>query len=123
MTCDKRTVSLFLWAAAFVAINGSNVLAQGFGPGGPPQSSKAGAPNDLTGYWVSVVVEDWRYRMLPPTKVKVPPPGIFGGGIGIPANPEALKVAMAWDPAKDEAAGEQCKSYGHPEPDARSWPA
>jgi hypothetical protein len=67
---------------------------------------------DVTGYWVSVVVEDWKYRMLPPTKVKAPPPGIFGGGIGVPVNPEALKVAMAWDPAKDESAGEQCRSYG-----------
>jgi hypothetical protein len=66
----------------------------------------------MTGYWVSVVVEDWKYRMLPPTKVKAPPPGIFGGGIGVPVNPAALQVAMAWDPAKDEAAGEQCRSYG-----------
>jgi hypothetical protein len=69
---------------------------------------------DLTGYWVSVVVEDWKYRMLPPSKLKLPPPGIFGGGIGVPANAEAIKVAMAWDPAKDEAAGEQCRSYGAP---------
>jgi hypothetical protein len=27
---------------------------------------------------------------------------------------EAKKVADTWDPAKDEAAGEQCKSYGAP---------
>jgi hypothetical protein len=27
-------------------------------------------------------------------------------------NPAGRKVADAWDPAKDEAAGEQCKSYG-----------
>jgi hypothetical protein len=112
MTGNGRTVGLLLWSAVFVAITCVNVMAQGFGPGGPPQSPKAGAPSDLTGYWVSVVVEDWRYRMLPPSKVKAPPPGIFGGGIGVPANAEALKVAMAWDPAKDEAAGEQCRSYG-----------
>ncbi len=30
----------------------------------------------------------------------------------IPLNAEGRKVANAWDPAKDEAAGEQCKSYG-----------
>lgn len=112
MTSNRGTVGLSLWAMAFVAITCVNVMAQGFGPGGPPQSPKAGAPSDLTGYWVSVVVEDWRYRMLPPSKVKMPAPGIFGGGIGVPANSEALKVAMAWDPAKDEAAGEQCRSYG-----------
>jgi hypothetical protein len=108
MICNKRRVGL----CAMVALTSVHVLAQGFGPGGPPPSPKAGAPVDVTGYWVSVVVEDWKYRMLPPTKVKVPPPGIFGGGIGVPVNPEALKVAMAWDPAKDEAAGEQCRSYG-----------
>ena len=28
--------------------------------------------------------------------------------------PEASKMADAWDPAKDEAAGEQCRSYGAP---------
>ncbi len=26
----------------------------------------------------------------------------------------AIKIADAWDPAKDEAAGDQCKSYGAP---------
>ncbi len=114
MTGNRRTVGLLLWATAFVAMTGVNVMGQGFGPGGPPQSPKAGAPSDLTGYWVSVVVEDWRYRMLPPTKVKPPAPGIFGGGIGVPVNPQGLKMALAWDPDKDEAAGEQCKSYGAP---------
>ena len=34
--------------------------------GGPPQTPKAMAPADLTGYWD--VVEDWRYRMLPPIR-------------------------------------------------------
>src|SRR5678815_2346435 len=33
---------------------------------------------------------------------------------GVQMTPEAAKVADAWDPAKDEAAGEQCKSYGAP---------
>jgi hypothetical protein len=57
----------------------------------------------MTGYWVSVVTEDWRYRMV------TPPKGAFGG---VPLNPEGRRVANAWDPAKDEAAGQQCKSYG-----------
>jgi hypothetical protein len=110
----RQKVGLLLRAAALVAFTVANICAQGFGPeaGGPPQSPKAGAPVDMTGYWVSVVVEDWKYRMLPPVKVKPPAPGLFGGGIGVPVNPEGMKVAMAWDPAKDEAAGEQCKSYG-----------
>jgi hypothetical protein len=73
--------------------------------GGPPQSPKAGAPVDLTGYWVSVVNEDWRFRMV------VPPAGDYNG---VPMNAEARKVADAWDPEKDEASGERCKFYGAP---------
>src|SRR5207244_3223800 len=30
----------------------------------------------------------------------------------IPLNPAGRAIADAWDPAKDEAAGEQCKGYG-----------
>ena len=30
----------------------------------------------------------------------------------VPMTPEARKVADAWDPAADEAAGNQCKAYG-----------
>ncbi|HEY7448241.1 MAG TPA: hypothetical protein VH702_08835 [Vicinamibacterales bacterium] len=71
----------------------------------PPQSPRAGAPIDLTGYWVSIVTMDWRWRMVTPAK---------GDYVGIPMTIDAKKVADTWDPAKDEAAGEQCKSYGAP---------
>ena len=71
--------------------------------GGPPQVPKAAAPIDLTGYWVSIVTEDWRYRMMTPAKGDYP---------SIPLNPEGIKAAQAWDPAKDEAAGNECKGYG-----------
>ena len=57
----------------------------------------------MTGYWVSVVTEDWKFRMV------TPPKGSFGG---VPLNPEGRRVANAWDPAKDETAGQQCRSYG-----------
>ncbi|HLI84741.1 MAG TPA: hypothetical protein VKV17_12525 [Bryobacteraceae bacterium] len=73
------------------------------GRGGPPPTPKAAAPIDITGYWVSVVTEDWRYRMV------TAPKGKFGG---VPLNPEGRRVANAWDPAKDEAAGQQCRAYG-----------
>jgi len=59
----------------------------------------------MTGYWVSVVTEDWMFRMV------TPPKGQF---LGVPLTPAARTVANAWDPAKDEAAGEQCRSYGAP---------
>jgi hypothetical protein len=37
-----------------------------------------------------------------------------GDYTGVPLNEQGRKLADAWDPAKDEAAGEQCKSYGAP---------
>jgi hypothetical protein len=94
-----------------IAILASATLASAQGRGGrggaagPPPTPKAGAPIDLTGYWVSVVDEDWRYRMVTPTK---------GDYQGVPMTPEARKVADTWDPAKEEASGELCKSYGAP---------
>ena len=78
---------------------------RGGGRGGQPQTPRAMAPIDLTGYWVSVVNEDWRYRMV------VPPPGDY---MGVPMNAESKKVADAWDPARDEASGDRCKAYGAP---------
>jgi hypothetical protein len=80
------------------------VEAQRGNPQSPP-APKAGAPIDLTGYWVSIVTQDWRWRMVTPAK---------GDYQGIQLTPAARKIADAWDPAKDEAAGEQCKSYGAP---------
>jgi len=59
---------------------------------------------DLTGYWVSIVSEDWRFRMLTPSKGDYPDIQ--------PLNDAGKKIADSWDPAKDEAAGEQCKGYG-----------
>lgn len=77
-------------------------LAQGRGQA-PPPSPRAAAPVDLTGYWVSIVSEDWRWRMVTPAR---------GDFASIPLNAEGRRVGMAWDPAKDESAGEQCRAYG-----------
>ncbi len=83
------------------------VFAQPPARGGPqaPTTGKAGAQEDLTGYWVSPVMEDWRWRMVTPLK---------GDSASVPVNPAARKVVEAWDAAKDEAAGLQCKAYGAP---------
>src|SRR5215831_3184482 len=96
----KRLARLF-------AFFGIAIAAHGQGRGGPaaPRTAKAAALYDITGYWVSVVTEDWRFRMVTPPK---------GDYTGITLNAEGRKIADAWDPAKDEAAGEQCKSYGAP---------
>ena len=77
----------------------------GRGGRGAPVNPKDGPAFDITGYWVSIVTEDWRFRMV------TPPKGQFGG---IPLNAEGRKVAGEWDPAKDEAGGNQCKAYGAP---------
>lgn len=71
--------------------------------GSTSESARAAAPVDLTGYWVSVVTEDWRWRMLTPPK---------GDYASVPLNPEGRRVADQWDPARDEANGEQCRAYG-----------
>jgi hypothetical protein len=78
--------------------------AQG-GRGQAPPTPRAAAPIDLTGMWVSLVTDDWRWRMMTPPK---------GDVLYLPVNAEGRKVAEAWDPARDEAAGEQCKAYGAP---------
>jgi hypothetical protein len=71
----------------------------------PPGSVRAAAPFDPTGYWSSLITQNWRLRMVPPAK---------GDYIGIPISAAGKKAADAWDQAKDEAAGNQCKAYGAP---------
>lgn len=95
-------VTLALWALA-QAQPPQGGGRGGRGRGGPPQSPKAGAPIDLTGYWVSVVTEDWRYRMV------IPPKGAFGG---LPLNQEGRRVANAWEAPKDPNAPLPCADYG-----------
>ena len=70
---------------------------------GAAQSPQDAAAIDLTGYWVSVVTEDWRYRMV------TPPKGEYGG---VTMTAAGRQIANAWDPAKDAAEGGQCKAYG-----------
>lgn len=84
-----------LWPASLGAQRGG----RGF------QSPADSAAIDMTGYWVSVVTEDWRFRMV------TPPRGDYGG---VPLNGAARSAANAWDPDADEAAGDACRSYGAP---------
>jgi hypothetical protein len=103
-----RTLARGVAALAIVAAGtGAGARAQG-PPGGrggaqPPRTAKAAAPVDLTGYWVSVVTEDWRWRMQTPAK---------GDFAGVPLNRVAREIGAKWDPARDEAEGNQCKAYG-----------
>ena len=69
---------------------------------GPPATGQSVAPIDLTGYWESLIVDEWRFRVSP-QKGDIP---------YLPINAAARQVANAWDPAKDTADGQQCKAYG-----------
>jgi hypothetical protein len=98
----------FLLAAALAAVTAVTLGAQRGGgqPGaqrGAPPTPQAQAPFDPTGYWVALVSDEWRYRMITPPK---------GNVDYVPINAEGRGAANNWDPAKDEAAGEQCRAYG-----------
>ena len=79
----------------------AGLLAQGppQPPPGPPRSPRAAAPVDLTGVWVSVVTEDWQWRMVTPKK---------GDYASVPLNAEGQRVADTWTESKDG----QCEAYG-----------
>jgi hypothetical protein len=102
-----RPLIRFLAVAVVVAFatNPCDLHAQrGAGArGGRGSTPREAAPIDLTGYWVSVVTEDWKLRMVTPNK------GVYET---LTLNAEGRRVADTWDPAKDEAAGEQCRAYG-----------
>ena len=71
--------------------------------GGPPPTARSAAPIDLTGQWVSIVTEDWRWRMVTPPK---------GDYASLPLNVEGRKVADGWNLDADNAAGNQCRAFG-----------
>jgi hypothetical protein len=73
--------------------------------GRAPADARSRAPVDMTGYWVAVVTEDWRYRMMTPDK---------GDFTGIALNAAGRALMQKWDPARDQANGEACRAYGAP---------
>jgi hypothetical protein len=68
-------------------------------PAAPPRAPKVAAPFDITGNWVSIVNEDWRWRMVTPPK---------GDYASVPLNPEGRKQADTWTEDQDGS----CKAYG-----------
>lgn len=109
MSCGSARpyrVSLLIVMAVLVLVAPTRLHAQR-GSGAPPAplAPRADAAIDLTGTWVSVISEDWALRMVTPRK---------GNYLRVPLTPAAREIADAWDPARDEAAGEQCRGYGAP---------
>jgi hypothetical protein len=85
-----------------LAVAGSAHAQRGRGAGaGQAQTPQAAAPIDLTGYWVSIVNEDWRWRMV------TPPKGDYASIANL-MTAEARKIADAWDPSQDGS----CLAYG-----------
>ena len=96
-----RGTRLLVSGVLAVGLSASGLDAQrsGAAPAPPPPSPRAAAPVDLTGTWVSVVTEDWEWRMVTPKK---------GDYESVPLNPEGRRVADTWDPSKDG----RCEAYG-----------
>ena len=98
--------ALFLTVAGVLLIaNAAYAQRGGGGRGAAPQAARQSAPFDPTGYWVSVITEDWKLRMVTPGK------GVYDA---LTLNPEGRRVGNSWDPAADEKSGDVCKAYGAP---------
>ena len=101
MSAGVMRNSLAILAAGAIALSaGVDIAGQGRGRGGPPPPpGRTAAPVDLTGTWVSVVTEDWQWRMRTPAK---------GDTTSVPLNAEGRKVADAWQPSMDG----RCEAFG-----------
>ena len=98
-----RAVVAALCLALLVSMASNGYAVQrGLAPGEPPTPREM-APIDITGYWVAVITEDWRVRMI------TPPRGDF---LSIPLNDAGIEMALAWDPQADIANGLECKAFG-----------
>jgi len=101
--CEKSGLRILALLASALILPGLTHAQQT--PGQAQPTARASAPIDLTGYWVSIITQDWRWRMVTPAK---------GDYAGVPITAKAKSVADTWDPAKDETSGAACKSYGAP---------
>jgi len=92
--------------AAWLIAAEQSAIAQ-FGPPPPPdtRSARERAPIDLTGQWVAVVTEDWRWRMATPP---------VGDAASIPLNAEGRAATAAWDYERDRREGNFCRPFGPP---------
>ncbi len=93
-----RPLCILALAALLCSARDATLLAQ---PAArqPPATPRAAAPIDLTGQWVAIVNEDWRWRMVTPPK---------GDYASVPLNDEGRRVADTWTEAQDGG----CEAYG-----------
>jgi hypothetical protein len=74
-------------------------VAEAQPPPRAPANPREVAPIDLTGQWIAIVNEDWRWRMVTPPK---------GDYASVPLNDEGRRVADQWELSQDG----DCKAYG-----------
>jgi hypothetical protein len=98
---SKKFTGIFFFAFAILGLMSPAVFAQPDRQTSSPPTPQQAAPFDMTGYWVSVVTEDWRWRML------VPPEGDAGS---IPLNQAGEELANAW--RADDSELETCLAFG-----------
>jgi hypothetical protein len=91
---SARAIRVAAWPLLLIA---AAVLAQNDAP-----DARARALIDLEGDWVSVVSEDWRWRLVTPAK---------GDYASVPLNAAGEQAADGWEPDADEGS---CLPYGAP---------
>ncbi|MDR2214789.1 MAG: hypothetical protein LBE59_02985 [Nevskiaceae bacterium] len=99
----SRSARIALLAALAMLMPCAGFSGAAPAPNAAPVTPRSAAALDLTGEWVSVITEDWKFRMASP---------VIGAAEGIPLNNEGKRLAGLWDAQKDIAAGEQCRAYG-----------
>ena len=102
-TAFRRVVCAGACMAIAILVGHAGVTGQQ--PGPPARSARERALIDITGQWVAVITEDWRWRMVTPPK---------GDTASVPLNAAGRKLAEAWDLAADRARGDLCKAFGPP---------
>jgi hypothetical protein len=101
-TTAVRAALALAFMMASLGVSGPAAAQPRGGPPQPPPAPRDAAPFDITGTWVSIVNEDWRWRMVTPPK---------GDTTSVqPLNAQGRAAVEAWDPSQDGS----CKAYGAP---------
>src|SRR5690606_32885022 len=76
------------WLASLsFALCAATAAAQRAGDAERPLSARDAAPIDITGHWVSLITDDWVYRMITPRR---------GDYSYVPLNDDGRRVADSW---------------------------
>ncbi|MGE0445056.1 MAG: hypothetical protein AB7P99_07490 [Vicinamibacterales bacterium] len=105
MSGGLRTASALASVLFLLTLTAPLAEGQGRGAPTPAASPRDVAVIDVTGQWVSVITEDWRWRMMTPPR---------GDVASVPLNAAGRQAANAWDLDADRRRGDLCKAFGPP---------